>query len=170
MNCRNSVAMEFRNPFLSPHHRPLFPSEKGVAVARRKCFCKPGSVQGLLPCPAIYLGTDSRLPSIDLPVPTSLRNPDEPPGIRNLFDLSAHKVYHAPPVTSRPVVSYTTFSPLPHIAAWRYILCGTVCSPHLFRLDPFLLGSMVLYAARTFLRIRRHSGKAKHFRPKGRIN
>ena len=79
------------------------------------CFYKPGSVKSFHFCPAIYLGGISQRPSIDLPFPTSLqaKHPSEPPGIRGLFGLSAHKVYHASVVTIGPVVSYTTFSPLP---------------------------------------------------------
>ena len=128
------------------------------------CFYKPGSVKRFLFCLVIYLGGISQHPSIDLPFPTALqaKHPDEQPGIRGLFGLSAHKVYHASFVTIGPVVSYTTFSPLPWPKPRRYILCGTGCNPLHFWLGSFLLGSMVLYAARTFLSTFQYLGRAKH--------
>jgi len=117
------------------------------------CFYKPGSVKRFLFCLVIYLGGISQHPSIDLPFPTApqAKHPDEQPGIRGLFGLSAHKVYPAFFVTIEPVVSYTTISPLPQPKPGRYIFCGTGCSPNHYWLDPFPLGSMALYAARTFL-------------------
>jgi len=66
-----------------------------------------------------------------------------------LFSLSTPKVYLALAVTNQTVGTYSTFSPLLCLKE-RSIFCGTCC--HLvFRPGAFLLGSRVLYVARTFL-------------------
>lgn len=89
---------------------------KNATTAR---IYKPDSVGPAVPVGApnrliIYLGEPSPTPSIDLPVPAVARKQrgDEQPRVRYIFGLSAPKVYPAPLVTQRAVVSYTPFSPL----------------------------------------------------------
>jgi len=68
----------------------------------------------------------------------------------SLFDLSARKVYPAPDVSTGAVSSYLTISPLPPQAEAVYFLWHFLY-PNRHQSRPFLLGSTVLYAARTFL-------------------
>ena len=120
--------------------------------------CKPGSVLRFLEVLAIYLDLDSHQDSIDLPTPES--SPEEKESneqlfARGLFDLSTHKVCRAPFITVGAVGSYPTFSPFPFVPIaigirvvyflWHFL------SPDRHQSKAFLLGSMALYVARTFL-------------------
>ncbi len=63
-----------------------------------------------------------------------------------LFGLSTRKVYPATIVTNSAVSSYPTFSPLLRGAVyflWHFL--------YTIEMAPFLLGSTVLFVARTFL-------------------
>ncbi len=86
----------------------------------------------------IYLDPVSLQGSISLPFLRSCRNShrSEQLHTQNLFDLSTHKVYPASIVTNEAVGSYPTFSPLPHITAWRFVFCGTGCLSHYCKILP----------------------------------
>jgi len=120
--------------------------------------CKPGSVPWFLRALVIYLDLDSHQDSIDLPTPESSpkeKESNEQLFARGLFDLSTHKVCHASFITVGAVGSYPTFSPFPFVPIaigirvvyflWHFL------SPDRHQSKAFLLGSMALYVARTFL-------------------
>ena len=86
--------------------------------------CKPDSVScypdnSVNRILIIYLVPGSPPASIDLPIllPASAESDEQPSSPENrrkqdLFDLSTHKVCHAPVVTNEAVSSYLTISPL----------------------------------------------------------
>jgi len=79
---------------------------------------KPVSVP--LRAAVIPLGRPLLAGSSDLPGSQAGRAAPPP-----LFGLAPRGVYPASGITSAAVRSYRTISPLPHLAARRYIFCGT---------------------------------------------
>jgi len=80
--------------------------------------------------PVIYLGLILQSGSIDLPIP----HKDEPPfmkqvSLRDLFDLSTHKVCLASLITEKAVGSYPTFSPLSAKADGIFSVALSVIKP-----------------------------------------
>src|SRR6266568_4722336 len=68
----------------------------------------------------------------------------------SLFGLAPCGVCHARRITATAVRSYRTFSPLPGIAARRYVFCGTSRPTDLNRSSRTLSGTL-LCGVRTFL-------------------
>lgn len=94
---------------------------------RKQCSYKPSSV----PIPSetiralvIYLVPESPLGSSTLPSAAARRQSDEPPSICGLHELTAPR-WHSLAITRQLVVSYTTFSPLPHTRRGGYFLLPT---------------------------------------------
>ena len=81
---------------------------------RKQCPCKPSSVFLLkIRTSVIYLVPKSPLGSSTLPSTAARRQSDEPPSICGIHELTAPR-WHSLTITRQLVVSYTTFSPLPH--------------------------------------------------------
>lgn len=83
---------------------------------RKQCSYKPSSVpipSETIRAPVIYLVPESPLGSSTLPSAVARRQSDEPPSICGLHELTAPR-WHSLAITRQLVVSYTTFSPLPH--------------------------------------------------------
>ena len=84
--------------------------------------CKPGSVGPFRIRTIIPLGVRSPARSSSQPAASWSRRTVS----RRLFGLAPTGVYRAINVAADAVGSYPTFSPLPAIAGWRSVLCGTV--------------------------------------------
>src|ERR1019366_8228572 len=80
--------------------------------------CKPVPV----PLRAAVIHLDRPLLTGSSDLPGSLAGRAVPPP---LFGLAPRGVFPAGRITSAAVRSYRTISPLPHLAARRYIFCGT---------------------------------------------
>lgn len=102
---------------------------------RKQCPCKPSSVFLHQICcyavfisdirmSVIYLVPKSPLGSSTLPSAAALRQSDEPPSICGIHELTAPR-WHSLTITRQLVVSYTTFSPLPHTRRGGYFLLPT---------------------------------------------
>ena len=121
--------------------------------------CKPGSVPRFLGVLAIYLDLDSHQDSIDLPTPESCRS-------RNRTSSSLPEAYlifqpirfaMPPPLLSERWALTPPFHPYPSTGSRQALRLGVVyflwhcLSPDRHQSKAFLLGSMVLFVARTFL-------------------
>ena len=89
--------------------------------------CKPDSVSRKCGTTIIYLGWSLLATSVCLPTPAFhfSTKPDEQPGMRDIFGISARKVYPDPALQQETVSSYLTFSPLSRICG-IVIFCGTI--------------------------------------------
>jgi hypothetical protein len=108
-------------------------------------------LSGISSGPVIYLGVISQPPSIDLPIPTLLSKiRTSHPGFGTYLVFQPIRFTWRLMSPSGRWALTPPFHPYPEKTR-RYLFCGTFCSPDLFRTDSFPLGSMALYAARTFL-------------------
>ena len=109
---------------------------------RKHCPYKPGSVPPIRMASVIYLVYESPHSSSVLPSIVESGGQPSDDGLRELAAPSRH----SPMITHRLVVSYTTFSPLPHQSKAVIFFC-----PHLLSPIASTFRSGVPYAARTFL-------------------
>ena len=114
---------------------------KNVAFGCKLPDYKPVSVP--LRAAVIHLGRTLLTGSSDLPGSRAGRAAPPP-----LFGLAPRGVFPAGRITPAAVRSYRTISPLPHLAARRYIFCGTVRRTLRF---PRPLAGTLPYGDRTFL-------------------
>ena len=86
-----------------------------MTIKKIKQACKPGSVSANWQILIISLVPISQPGSISLPVALVYRRAAGTlyASVRNLFDLSTRKVYHAFNVAIKAVGSYPAFSPFP---------------------------------------------------------
>ena len=141
MLCRRSAP----GPRLSSG--PFARRRRANNASKGKSPDKPGPVHGE-PCAVIHLGEPLPTRSSDLTRELgSRRDTPAPRRGRPLFDLAPDGVYHAMTVTSHPVSSYLTLSPLP---SRRAAVCFLWHWP--WGYPRSLLTTIFPYGARTFLR------------------
>jgi hypothetical protein len=137
VGCNRRLAVEIR----TSHGSLVVGDSLDVAFVCRLPDCKPVSVP--LRAAVIPLGRTLLSGSSDLPGSQAGRAAPPP-----LFGLAPRGVFNAGGITPAAVRSYRTISPLPHLAARRYIFCGTFRRTLRF---PRPLAGTLPYGDRTFL-------------------